>query len=107
MEADFGPVSAQLHESVLCMDGAESGFKFDRIGYWSEIKLEIIRKYATAYSTILAAQPSLTHVYIDGFAGAGEHLSRETGILVPGSPGQALSVQPPFREFFFVDMDGN
>jgi len=24
--------------------------KFDTIGYWSEIKLEIIREYAQAYS---------------------------------------------------------
>ena len=30
--------------------------KFDEIGYWSELKLEIIRDYAAAYSKILAAQ---------------------------------------------------
>jgi hypothetical protein len=29
--------------------------EFDEIGYWSEVKLEIIKKYAAAYSTILAA----------------------------------------------------
>lgn len=28
---------------------------FDEIGYWSEIKLDIIREYAQAYSTILSA----------------------------------------------------
>jgi len=27
---------------------------FDEIGYWSEIKLEILRKYAPAYTTILS-----------------------------------------------------
>jgi hypothetical protein len=42
---------------------------FDRIGYWSEIKLDIIREYASAYSRILTAQPGLHHAYIDGFAG--------------------------------------
>jgi three-Cys-motif partner protein len=83
------------------------GFKFDRIGYWSEIKIEIVRKYAQAYSTILAAQRRFHHVYIDAFAGAGEHLSRATNQLVPGSPGQALQVTPSFREFFFIDMDGD
>jgi hypothetical protein len=31
-------------------------FQFDRIGYWSEVKLEILKKYAKTYSTILAAQ---------------------------------------------------
>jgi hypothetical protein len=29
-------------------------FDFDEIGYWSEVKLEIVRKYAKAYSTILS-----------------------------------------------------
>jgi len=42
--------------------------RFDEIGYWSELKLEIIRKYARAYSTILTRQARrlpLRHVYID------------------------------------------
>jgi len=81
--------------------------QFDRIGYWSEIKLEIIRKYAAAYSTILAAQksPSLYHVYIDAFAGAGVHVSRSSGEFVPGSPLNALAVRPPFREYHLIDID--
>ena len=41
-----------------------SAFKFDTIGYWSEIKLEIVREYARAYSTILTSN-RLHHVYID------------------------------------------
>lgn len=83
------------------------GPKFDRIGYWSEVKLDIVREYASAYSRILAAQVGLYHVYIDGFAGAGEHLSRATSDLIPGSPRVVLDIVPPFREFFFVDMDGD
>ncbi len=81
--------------------------QFDKIGYWSEIKLEILKKYAAAYSTILAAQknPSLHHVYIDAFAGAGVHLSRTSGEFVPGSPLNALAVQPPFREYHLIDID--
>lgn len=47
--------------------------QFDEIGYWSEVKLEIVRKYAAAYTRILATQPSIRgHLYIDGFAGAGQ-----------------------------------
>jgi three-Cys-motif partner protein len=82
--------------------------KFDQIGYWSEIKLEIIKEYAAAYSRILSArtQPSLYHIYIDAFAGAGIHLARQTKERVPGSPLNALSVQPPFREYHFIDLDG-
>ena len=81
--------------------------QFDKIGYWSEIKLEILKKYAAAYSQILAAQrdPSLFHVYVDAFAGAGLHLSKATGQFVRGSPLNALEVQPPFREFNLIDID--
>jgi three-Cys-motif partner protein len=80
---------------------------FDSIGYWSEIKLEILKKYAAAYSTILSAQknPRLHHVYIDAFAGAGLHLSRSSGEFVAGSPLNALAVHPPFREYHLIDID--
>lgn len=80
---------------------------FDQIGYWSEVKLDIIKEYATAYSTILSAQkkPSLYHVYIDAFAGAGLHVSKASGEFVPGSPLNALLVKPPFREYHFIDLD--
>lgn len=79
------------------------------VGFWSEIKLEIIREYAAAYSRVLSAQqsPALYHVYIDAFAGAGIHVSRETGAWVPGSPLVALDTDPPFREYHFIDLDGD
>jgi len=85
----------------------QSKLKFDTIGYWTEVKLDIIKEYASAYSTILAAQtnPSLYHVYTDGFAGAGMHISRRTESFVPGSPVNALSIQPPFREYHLIDLD--
>ncbi|HUJ30530.1 MAG TPA: three-Cys-motif partner protein TcmP [Candidatus Acidoferrum sp.] len=80
--------------------------QFDEIGIWSEVKLEILRKYAEAYSTILTAQTKVPfyHVYIDAFAGAGKHLSRTTQEFVPGSPLNALAVQPQFREFHLIDI---
>jgi three-Cys-motif partner protein len=78
---------------------------FDTIGYWSELKLEIVRKYAAAYSRILAAQRRFDHLYVDAFAGGGEHLSRATGEMVPGSPLNALLVTPPFREYHLIDLD--
>jgi len=79
-------------------------FNFDEIGYWSEIKLEIVRKYAQAYSTILSKQ-HLHHVYVDAFAGAGVNVARSTGEFIPGSPLNALLIDPPFKEFFLIDMD--
>jgi three-Cys-motif partner protein len=80
---------------------------FDEIGYWSEIKLDIIKEYAAAYSKILSAQrtPSLYHIYIDAFAGAGVHKSKRSGKFVLGSPTNALLVQPPFREYHFIDLN--
>ena len=81
--------------------------KYDEIAYWSEIKLEFVSKYAAAYSTILAKQQYIKwHLYIDAFAGAGVHISKQTGEFVPGSPMNALLVNPPFREFHFIDMNG-
>jgi len=80
-------------------------FKFDEIGYWSEIKLAIIREYAQAYSTIFAKQRNLTHLYIDGFAGAGVHISKTSGTFVPGSPLNALLVTPPFSEYHLIDLN--
>lgn len=79
---------------------------FDEIGYWSEIKLDIIREYAVAYSKILSAQtsPSFYHIYIDTFSGAGINISRNTGEFVLGSPLNALSVEPPFREYHLIDI---
>jgi three-Cys-motif partner protein len=79
--------------------------QFDEIGYWSEVKLEIIKEYAHAYSVILAKK-DFEHFYIDGFAGAGVHLSKSSGDWVPGSPLNALNIQPPFRRHYLVDLDG-
>ena len=74
----------------------------DVVGKWSEVKLEILQKYASAYSKIVS--PRFTHYYIDGFAGAGVHVSKERDELIQGSPLRALEVQPPFKRYFFVDL---
>jgi len=82
--------------------------KFDEIGYWSELKLEIIQKYAKAYSAIMNKQaPIKSYYYIDAFSGAGVHISKNTGNEVSGSPTNALKVKPPFSGFYFIDLDGD
>src|SRR6266498_3120454 len=86
---------------------AKKALRFDEIGYWSELKLEIIKKYASAYSTILSTQEfTKGHVYIDAFAGAGTHRSKTSGAAVPGSPVNAMAISPPFSELHFIDLDG-
>jgi three-Cys-motif partner protein len=86
-----------------------AGPKIDEIGPWSEVKLDILKRYAVEYSKILSSQqdPFLFHVYIDAFAGAGYHLSETSGEMVLGSPLNALFVRPPFREYHLVDWDGD
>ncbi len=81
--------------------------RYDKIGYWSEIKLDIVREYASAYTTIMSGLKKirLTYIYIDAFAGAGHHISRRTGEFVQGSPLNALNIEKPFHEYHFVDLD--
>ncbi|HEV2696951.1 MAG TPA: three-Cys-motif partner protein TcmP, partial [Terriglobales bacterium] len=83
--------------------------RIDEIGPWTEVKLDILKRYATEYSKILSNQksPPFFHVYIDAFAGAGFHLSKTTGEMVLGSPLNALLVQPAFREYHLIDLDGD
>lgn len=80
--------------------------EFDVIGFWSEVKLDIVRDYAKEYSKILSNDRRISkHLYIDAFAGAGIHVSKKTGEYVAGSPLNALYVSPPFSEYHFIDLD--
>lgn len=80
--------------------------KLDKIGVWSEIKLEIIKDYANAYTRIMKGQPWCKgYAYIDAFAGAGIHISKTTGEFIEGSPLNALNITPPFTEYHFIDLD--
>ena len=82
-------------------------FKFDEIGYWSELKLEILEKYGAAYTKAFAKTPTLKKYYIDAFSGAGLHVAKKTKALVEGSPARALKIQPPFDGYYFIDLDGD
>jgi three-Cys-motif partner protein len=82
-------------------------FEFDEIGYWSELKLEIVEKYGAAYTTTFVNFPYLKKYYIDGFSGAGIHLSKTTGAPIEGSPTRALKVTPPFDRFYFIDLNAD
>jgi len=86
-------------------------FDHDEIGPWSELKLEIVKKYASAYSKILhpqkATNPKFHHHYVDAFAGPGVHLAKSSGELIAGSPLNALSVTPPFDGYHLIDASEN
>jgi three-Cys-motif partner protein len=78
----------------------------DQVGHWTEIKEKIIEEYFPAYTKILNKQQVIRKfIYIDAFAGPGEHLSRKTGELVKGSPLRALETKPQFSHYFFIELD--
>ena len=80
--------------------------KLDKIGEWSEIKLEIIKEYANTFTKIMKNQRWCRgYSYIDAFAGPGVHISRKTGEMIPGSPLNALNIENPFTEYYYIDID--
>jgi three-Cys-motif partner protein len=89
---------------IASLEMAEE-LKFEEVGIWSELKLEIIEKYGSAYTKAFARSPNLKKYYIDGFSGAGRHVSKRTKEEIEGSPARALNVKPPFDGFYFVDLN--
>jgi len=100
----IGVSSTSAHNTESMNPQNRKKLKRDEIGEWSELKLDIQKKYAGAYTTILKAR-NLHPNYIDGFAGAGTHIRKRTKELVLGSPLNALNVTPPFEDLYFVDLD--
>jgi three-Cys-motif partner protein len=100
---------AQNNLIQFCLEPA-AAIEYDEIGIWSEVKLAIIKKYASAYAKIMEAQrrekiQSLRWIYIDAYAGPGYHFSKTSGERVDGSPLIALKTNPPFFEYHFIDTD--
>jgi len=81
-------------------------FKFDEIGYWSELKLEIVEKYGAAYTKAFAGN-RLKKYYIDAFSGAGVHISKSTRERVDGSPARILKIKPPFDGYHLIDLNAD
>lgn len=83
----------------------ESALRFDEVGAWSVLKLEIIEQYGSAYTKAFGGRGSrLKKYYIDGFSGPGVHIARGTGEQIEGSPTRALKISPPFDGFYFIDI---
>jgi three-Cys-motif partner protein len=85
----------------------EPGFRFDEVGSWSILKLEIIEQYGAAYTKAFANVPGLKKYYVDGYSGAGAHVVRKTGEQIEGSPARALNISPPFDRYYFIDMNAD
>jgi three-Cys-motif partner protein len=93
-------------------------------GDWTEEKLERVRKYLSAYTIIFARNPRarmLTPIYVDAFAGTGyrtlsypaaeadvplpELLEHDNQTFLKGSARIALEVDPPFKQYIFIERD--
>lgn len=83
----------------------DQSFEFDEVGAWSELKLEILSAYGSAYTKAFANDRGLRKFYIDGFCGAGVHISKATKGQIEGSPARALKVRPPFDRYYFIDIN--
>lgn len=88
---------------------------------WTEDKLDRVRKYLVAYSTIMRLR-DYPYAYIDGFAGTGyrelrvyggtgsplffpEAVESEVVEFLDGSARIALQVEPRFHKYIFVEKD--
>jgi three-Cys-motif partner protein len=80
------------------------GYEPDEIGEWSERKIAIVSKYATAYASILAGQ-RLKHYYIDGFTGGPIALRKDTKDRVVTTARRILEIEPAFYGYYLVDAD--
>jgi three-Cys-motif partner protein len=83
----------------------DSTVRFDEVGAWSVLKLDIIEQYGAAYTKAFNnLGRRLKKYYIDGFSGAGVHIVKRTREQIEGSPARALKIAPPFDGFYFIDM---
>jgi three-Cys-motif partner protein len=99
---DHSPEPITQDDQILVLPDVQ----LDRLGDWSQIKLEILEKYGHAYTTIMTQQNVIRAAkYVDAFSGAGIAEDRETGALLAGSARRAVAVHPPFDELHFIEHD--
>lgn len=78
--------------------------KIDRIGKWSEAKLNLLKKYLEAYTKIMKNQKwCLGYYYIDAFAGTGKPQTKDQQRFIDGSPRCALTIENLFTGYYFIE----
>ncbi len=74
-------------------------------GEWTEIKINVFKKYLKAYMQIMKGKPWKL-IYFDGFAGSGDiHSKKETEKVIEGTARHVLNIKEPraFDLFYFVE----
>jgi three-Cys-motif partner protein len=72
-------------------------------GYWTEVKLEVLRKYLVAFNT--ASTRAGATVYLDLFAGRLTNRRPDTGAKYRGSSALAMAVEPPFTQLVLWELN--
>lgn len=73
-------------------------------GYWTEVKLDILRKYLAGFNR--ASVRAGATVYLDLFAGAVVNRRPDTGAEYAGSSAVAMRTMPPFTRLVFWELEG-
>jgi three-Cys-motif partner protein len=80
-------------------------------GPWTQIKLDLLGRYLTAFNQALQLSPSasrpFTRIYIDAFAGTGEceiKMDEQTVETIAGSARIALDTSPVFDQVHLIDL---
>ena len=130
---EYPAVSATGHSpGTLRVAGAPTNddlsAKTMEVGPWAREKLNCLRKYLHAYTTILRKQRFKGYFYIDAFAGSGSlkvreqqaddlaqrsllEVSKEVSqdaaevYYISGSPRVALEIEHPFTDYIFIEVD--
>lgn len=120
-------LAAPLKVAGSPADGQETGEAM-KVGPWAGEKLECLRKYLEAYTTILRNKGFRGYFYVDAFAGPGylevrkkqeqdpsqlvlletaEYGSEDDGRAeyIRGSPRVALEIKHPFSRYIFLEVD--
>jgi three-Cys-motif partner protein len=77
----------------------------DSIGEWSKLKLQYLSAYLPCYTKVTSK--AMHRFFIDGFAGKGIWIIKESKEEIKGSPLIALNTEPPFTKCFFIEKDQN
>jgi three-Cys-motif partner protein len=75
-------------------------------GNWTEEKMDIVVKYASAYLTIMNKQDWVKTIYFDGFAGSGFIETDTSDQLKKGTALRILDISEPkpFDIYYFVEL---
>lgn len=81
-------------------------------GPWTQIKLDLLRRYLVSFNQALQNRPSpqrpFSRIYIDAFAGTGEceiRMDEQTVATIEGSAKIALETVPAFDEVHLIDLN--